>query len=107
MTPQACTAGSRPLKRAGLPESIKLHELRHSAADDLYRETGDIVKAQKLLQESVATTRGYLHPAREDLAEALASMYQQRSRKSCAPEGLAELRVLLREHEWRVREGLV
>jgi hypothetical protein len=88
MTPQACTAGSRPLKRAGLPESIKLHELRHSAADDLYRETGDIVKAQKLLQEPVATTRGYLHPAREDLAEALASMSQQRSRRSRArPRG--------------------
>ena len=67
------------LKRAELSESIKIHELRHSAADNLYRQTGDIVKAQKLLRhESVATTQNYLHPTREDLAEALASMYQER-----------------------------
>jgi site-specific recombinase XerD len=56
-----------------------MHELRHSAADNLYRATGDIVKAQKLLRhESVATTQNYLHPAREDLTEALASLYQER-----------------------------
>ena len=34
------------LKRAGLPENIKLHELRHSAGDNLYRATGDVGKAQ-------------------------------------------------------------
>jgi site-specific recombinase XerD len=38
------------LKRAGLPQSIKTHELRHSAADHLWRATGDLVLAQKLLR---------------------------------------------------------
>ena len=60
------------LRRAGLPESIKTHELRHSAADHMWRVTGDIVKAQMLLRhESPATTAGYLHPRREDLAAAM------------------------------------
>jgi integrase/recombinase XerD len=67
------------LKRAGLSESIKIHELRHSAADNLYRETGNVVLAQQLLRhESIATTQGYLHPAREDLAAALASLHKER-----------------------------
>ncbi len=62
----------RCLQRAGLPESIKLHEMRHSAADNTYRATGDIVIAQQLLRhESVVTTRMYLHPTRDDLAAAL------------------------------------
>jgi site-specific recombinase XerD len=62
----------RALERAGLPASIKLHELRHSAADNLWRETGNLLLAQQLLRhESVSTTQGYLHPTREDLAAAL------------------------------------
>jgi site-specific recombinase XerD len=28
------------LRRAGLPETVKIHELRHSAADNLWRSTG-------------------------------------------------------------------
>jgi len=69
------------LKRAGLPESIKIHELRHSAGDNLYNDTGDIMKAKEPLRhESVATTQGYLHPRREDLTEALASLYPKRRR---------------------------
>ena len=45
------------LQRAGLPDSIKVHEMRHSAADHLWRRTGDIVMAQQLLRhESPATT---------------------------------------------------
>jgi site-specific recombinase XerC len=60
------------LERADLPGSMMLHELRHSAADELWRTTGDIVKAQRLLRhESVATTQGYLHPSQEDLAAGL------------------------------------
>jgi site-specific recombinase XerD len=63
------------LERAGLPTTIKLHELRHSAADHLWRATGDLVLAQQLLRhESVATTQNYLHPIRDDLADALASL---------------------------------
>ena len=69
----------KALKRAGLSESIKIHELRHSAADNLYRDTGNVILAQQLLRhESIATTQGYLHPAREDLAEALASLHKER-----------------------------
>jgi site-specific recombinase XerD len=49
-----------------------MHELRHSAADNLWRETGNLVLAQQLLRhESVATKQDYLHPSRDDLANAL------------------------------------
>lgn len=62
----------RCLARAGLPDSMEMHELRHSAADHLWRVTGNIVLAQKLLRhESVGTTQTYLHPTREDLAAGL------------------------------------
>lgn len=58
----------RCLARAGLPATVKLHELRHTAGDEMWRETGNIVLAQKLLRhESVGTTEAYLHPTREDL----------------------------------------
>jgi hypothetical protein len=46
---------------------VKLHEVRHSAADDLWRKTGN-------LNESPATTAAYLHPTREDLEAALRSL---------------------------------
>jgi integrase/recombinase XerC len=62
----------RCLENAGLPATIKTHELRHSAADDLWRVTGNLLLAQQLLRhESVETTRQYLHPTREDLAKAM------------------------------------
>ena len=62
----------RCLEEAGLPTTMKTHEMRHSAADHLWRGEGDIVKAQMLLRHSsVATTQGYLHPTRADLAEAM------------------------------------
>jgi integrase/recombinase XerD len=60
------------LRRAGLAETVKIHELRHSAADNLWRQTGNLMLAQQLLRhESVATTQTYLHPSRDDLADAL------------------------------------
>ena len=47
-------------------------ELRHSAADNLWRDSGNLLLAQQLLRhESVATTQGYLHPSRDDLVQAL------------------------------------
>ena len=65
----------RALKVAEIDESVMMHEMRHSAADNLYRETGDIGKAQQLLRhKSPATTAGYLHPSMDDLAEALRSL---------------------------------
>jgi len=63
------------LKRAGLPQTMKLHEMRHSAADNLWRKTGNLTMAQQLLRhESPATTAAYLHPTREDLQAALESL---------------------------------
>jgi len=60
------------LRNAGLPETIQMHELRHTAADNIWRETGNIVLAQKLLRhESPATTAGYLHPTADDLRAGL------------------------------------
>jgi integrase len=34
------------LERAGVPD-LPMHELRHTAADEIWRVTGDIVKAQQ------------------------------------------------------------
>jgi integrase/recombinase XerC len=63
------------LAQAGLPSTIQIHELRHSAADNLFRKSGNLLLAQSLLRhESVATTQVYLHPNRDDLAEALAAL---------------------------------
>jgi integrase/recombinase XerC len=63
------------LERAGLPTSMQMHEMRHSAADHLWRQTGNLILAQKLLRhESPATTATYLHPNRDDLAAALRSL---------------------------------
>jgi integrase/recombinase XerC len=63
------------LTRAGLPSTLKTHELRHSAADALWRDSGDIVMAKELLRHSsVQTTEVYLHPTRSDLTRALAQL---------------------------------
>lgn len=65
----------RALRRAGLSESIMLHELRHSAADNLWRETGNIVLSQRLLRhKSPGVTAAYLHPTMDDLASALEAL---------------------------------
>jgi integrase/recombinase XerC len=62
----------RCLKTAGLPASVQMHELRHTAADHMWRRTGNIVLAQKLLRhESPATTAAYLHPSEDDLRAGL------------------------------------
>ena len=57
----------RCLSRADLPD-FPMHELRHSAADEIWRETGNIVLAQQLLRhKNIETTRRYLHPTLDDL----------------------------------------
>jgi integrase len=59
----------RCLENAELPETVKLHEMRHTAGDEIWRVTGNIVMAKELLRHSsVKTTEDYLHPSREDLA---------------------------------------
>ena len=65
----------RCLDRAGLPATIMLHELRHSAGDNLWRESGNLTMAQQLLRHaSPATTAGYVHPLLDDLEAALAAL---------------------------------
>jgi integrase/recombinase XerC len=62
------------LQQAGL-EHFPMHELRHSAAQALYDETGDPLLAQMLLcHADLKTTRGYLHPPLERLEAALSAM---------------------------------
>jgi integrase len=54
-------------KRAGVG-GFTLHELRHSALDRIYRETGDLYAAKQLARHvSVRTTEAYLHPTADDL----------------------------------------
>lgn len=61
----------RCVENAGLP-AMEMHGLRHTAADELWHATGNIVLAQQLLRhENVATTITYLHPRREDLVRGL------------------------------------
>jgi integrase len=58
----------RCLDRAGLTD-FPMHELRHTAAHELYSLTGNIVLASMLLgHENVGTTQTYLHPTSADLA---------------------------------------
>lgn len=62
----------RCLENAGLPTSMQMHELRHTALDHMWRTTGNIVLAQKLARhKSPATTAGYLHPTDDDLRAGL------------------------------------
>ena len=65
----------RCLENAGLPTTMMIHELRHTAGDHVWRTTGNIVMAQQLLgHANVSTTQTYLHPTRADLAKALAAL---------------------------------
>jgi integrase len=61
----------RCLERADLPD-FPLHELRHTAGDEMWRATGNLVLAQQLLgHKSLAATQRYLHPSPEDLRAAM------------------------------------
>lgn len=73
----------RCVRKAGLPETIKIHEMRHSAADAVHRIKGDVALAQQLLRhESLATTQAYLHPTKRDLADALGAIDEEWARAS-------------------------
>jgi len=62
----------KALERAGLSSEWALHDLRRAAADALHDVTGDIVLAQQLLRHSdIRTTRGYLSPSMERLAQGM------------------------------------
>ncbi len=58
----------KALERAGLPDTIKTHELRHSAADSLWRETGNLMLAQQLLRHSSVATTPNLQVVRSEEA---------------------------------------
>ena len=61
-------------KGRGRVEDFPMHELRHSAADRLWRKTGDMVAAQKLLRHAnPAITATYLHPSLDDLRDRMAA----------------------------------
>jgi integrase len=78
------TQKTRPLSRTGIDGWFRrccdlagvggytMHQLRHAAADDLYRGTGDKGAAQSLLRhKSPGTTEAYLHPMLEDLRRSI------------------------------------
>ena len=54
---------------------MKIHEMRHSAADNLWRKSGNLAMAQMLLRHSSpSTTAGYLHPTRDDLVDTIEAL---------------------------------
>lgn len=65
----------RMLRNAGI-ERFPMHELRHSAGTNFWRETRDLRLTQKLMRhKSIRTTADtYLHDDAADLAEAMATM---------------------------------
>lgn len=65
----------RCLNRAGI-ERFPMHELRHSAGTNFWRETRDLRMTQKLMRhKSIRTTADtYLHDDSADLAEAFESL---------------------------------
>jgi site-specific recombinase XerD len=57
-----------------------MYEMRHWAADNLFRSSRDIVQAKKLLRHrSIGTTEAYLHPSMDDLEAAMRAMGDDRS----------------------------
>lgn len=61
----------RCLLKADLPD-FPMHELRHTAGDDMWRTTGDLFQANRLLgHKSLEHTRRYLHPTPDDLRAGL------------------------------------
>ena len=65
-------------EKAGLRPTLHLHSLRHSAATDLYRKTGNLRLVQRVLgHSSVATTEIYTHIFDREVAEAMKNLRNQ------------------------------
>jgi site-specific recombinase XerD len=65
-------ACSHSRSRSHIEQAWRSRELRHSAADEPWRVTGNIVLAQQLLRhENVSTTQAHLHPSGDDLREGM------------------------------------
>ena len=59
-------------ERAGLDQHHTFHRLRHSAVNNIYRETKDILLTQRFARHSsLLVTSVYLHPSDEDLARSV------------------------------------
>ena len=59
-------------ERAGLDQRHTFHQLRHTAVNQLYRATKDILLTQRFARHSsVLVTSIYLHPTDEDLARSV------------------------------------
>ncbi len=57
---------------AGLDQHHTFHRLRHSAVNNVYRETKDILLTQRFARHSsLLVTSVYLHPTDEDLARSV------------------------------------
>ena len=59
-------------ERAGLDQRHTFHRLRHTAVNQVYRATKDILLTQRFARHSsVLVTSVYLHPADDDLARSV------------------------------------
>jgi hypothetical protein len=86
-----CTIAMVPML-AGIPVDV-----------ELVRE-----RAERLVEPAASTLRDGLERGRATFALTIEEPEQILRGLDDCPDGLAELRgVLVREHEWRVREGLV
>jgi len=70
----------RRLAEAGVPVTRKMHEMRHTAATELLRSSGNLeVTRQMLGHADIKTTSGYAHLNTDDLAEALELLAAKRA----------------------------
>ncbi len=59
-------------ERAGLDQQHTFHRLRHTAVNQVYRATGDLLLTQRFARHSsLLVTSVYLHPTDEDLARSV------------------------------------
>ncbi len=59
-------------ERAGLDQRHTFHRLRHTAVNQVYRATGDLLLTQRFARHSsLLVTSVYLHPTDEDLARSV------------------------------------
>jgi len=70
----------RMLALAGLPATRKMHEMRHTAATDMLRSSGNLELTRQMLGHAdIKTTAMYAHLDMDDLAEALKLLAEKRA----------------------------